>query len=199
MSLNTIFSKPCVISITADINQGKSMLIYHLIKKLAEENTFNLYTYGLHVPLNHAQQVYSVEELEQIENSIIFIDELSSLFDLDNGKSKRIIEKTLRTLHHNNNILVLCGTPENFKKFISAKVEYAFFKKIMKADLINQSRMKNIVEAYRGGENGSSVLNLAIDEALFYDGRHYSKVTVPYYKEYDTKAKNEPILKKIGK
>ena len=170
------------------------MLLYHLLHKLHQENTFNLFTYGLRLEIAGATQIYSVEELEQITNSIIVIDELSSLFDLDNRKCKKLIENTLRLLNHNNNIIVLAGTPENFKKFISGKIDAMFFKKTTKADLINGSRVKNIVESYRGNENGSAILNLAIDEALFFDGNHYTKVTVPYYKQYDSKKENVQIV-----
>ena len=105
--MNTVklFDKPKVIGICADVNQGKSMLLYNMINDLKGYH-FSLYTYGLRLDVPEAIRVHSVAELEGIENSIIIIDELSSLFDLDNRKVKKQIENTLRLINHNNNILI---------------------------------------------------------------------------------------------
>lgn len=192
--IKKLFNKPKIISVCADVNQGKSMLLYHIMETLHKDSKFTLFTYGLRLKYANAQQIYSVSELEQIRDSIIVIDELSSLFDLDNRKVKKQIENTLRLLNHNNNILILCGTPENFKKFISAKIDYVIFKKTTIADFINGSRLKNILTAYKGNERGSELLNLRINEALLYDGLHYSLMEVPYYKKFDSKADNQTIV-----
>ena len=193
-----MFTKPCVVGISADVNQGKSMLLYNIINSIKGDE-FKLYTYGLRMNVGCARQVYSVAELEQITNSIIIIDELSSLFDLDNRKIKKQVENTLRLINHNNNVLILCGTPENFKKFIGGKLDMLFYKKTTMADLINGSRVKNILSQYKGYEMGSEILNLKINEALFWDGRHYDKVHIDYLKRYDTKADNVEIVKKSEK
>jgi hypothetical protein len=194
MNLKKIFSKPKIISICANINEGKSMLIYHLIEELKKIGKFNLVVYGLRVELKDVLTIHSVEELEQIKNSIIIIDEVMSLWDLDNRVAKRQIETSLRLLFHNNNVLLICGLPENFKKFISGKVNSVFFKKVTFADLINGSRMKNIIMNYKGNEKGNTILNLDIDECLFFDGLNYEKFKVPYLKKYDTKKDNVPII-----
>ena len=34
-----------------------------------------------------------------------------------------MIENTLRLINHNNNILLLCGLPKNFKKIIAGKID----------------------------------------------------------------------------
>lgn len=194
--MKTIFNKPAVIGVCADVNQGKSMLLYHMLEQLSKQGEFDLYTYGLRLNVENSQQIYSVSEMETVKNSIIVIDELSSLFDLDNRKVKKAVENTLRLINHNNNVLLLCGVPENFKKFISGKLDYLFYKKTTKADLINGCRVKNILESYRGNQNGSEVLNIPIDQALFFDGSHYQIVTVPYYPQYDSKADNVHIIRK---
>jgi hypothetical protein len=197
--MSNIFNKPSVVAVCADVNQGKSMLLYHLLEQLNAKHTYNLFTYGLRLLMKGSQEIFSVGEMETIRDSIIVVDELSSLFDLDNRKVKKAVENSLRLINHNNNVLVLCGVPENFKKFLSGKIDCIFYKKTTKADLINGCRVKNILESYRGNQNGSEVLNMAIDEALFFDGKHYSVVKVPYYKKYDSKCKNIKILQKKGK
>ena len=196
MNIKQILNKPCVIGVCADVNQGKSMLLYYLLDQAKQSHTYNLFYYGLRldIPGVQATRIYSVAELEQIRDSVIIVDELSSLFDLDNRKSKRAIENTLRLINHNNNILVLCGTPENFKKFISAKLNKVFYKKCSFADFINGSVIKNIAQSYKGYECGAEVLNIPISKVLFFDGKHYGVLDAPYLAKYDTKAENKAIL-----
>ena len=55
------------------------------------------------------------------------------------------------------------------------------------------SRIKNVCSNYSGNEMGSSILNIPINEALVFDGEHYSKINIPYLKEFDTKLKNVGI------
>ena len=192
MKLNKLFDKPKIIGVCADVNQGKSMLLYDILDQLKGFD-FNLYSYGLRNDLGE-QKIYSVEELEVIENSIIIADEFFTLFDLEDRKKRKLIENTLRLINHNNNILVLCGLPENFKKFISAKLDLVFFKKCTIADFINGSRIKNFCMSYKGSELGSAVLNIKIDDVLCFDGKHYNKSKVNYHKKHDTKIKNVQIL-----
>lgn len=187
--------KPCICAVTADINQGKSMLLYNLLGQLLTDyKGFSLYYYGLRKDLANGQRIFSVKEMETVQNSLVVIDELPSLFNLDDRKDKRSIENTLRLINHNNNVVVLCGVPENYKKFLAAKVDYWVFKKSTLADFINGSRAKEVVMNYRGVERGSAVLNLPKNLALFYDGLHYHFVEVPYLAEVDTKADNVQIF-----
>jgi hypothetical protein len=193
MNIIKLLDKPKVISVCSDVNTGKSMFLYNLLNDL-KGYSFSLYTYGLRLEVDNSTQIFSVAELETITNSIIVVDELSSLFDLDNRKIKAKIENTLRLINHNNNILVLCGVPENFKKFISGKIDIFIYKKTTLADLINGCRVKNVLMAYKGYEMGSEVLNLPINRALLYDGKHYNTFEVKYLPEYDSKADNKQIL-----
>jgi len=194
MELNKLFNNARIVSISGDVNQGKSMLIYHILHNLKKDSDFKVYAYGLRLNFPEVTQIYSVAEMEQIKNSFIIIDELSSLFDLDNRKIKKQVENTLRLINHNNNVLLLAGTSENFKKFISAKIDLFFFKKSTLSDFINGSNLKNIVINYKGNERGAEVLNLEQNEAIVFDGLHYNKINIPYYKEYDTKKENVPVF-----
>jgi hypothetical protein len=119
---------------------------------------------------------------------------MMTLFDLDNRSAKRQIENTLRLIAHNNNVLVLCGLPENFKKFLCGKVTKWIFKKVTIEDFIRGSGAKKIVVDYKGEERGTEILNLMKDEALFYV-THYAKIKIPYLKQFDTKANNVKLLK----
>lgn len=201
MKIKEILNKPKIIGVIADVNQGKSMFLYHLLEEAKKQHVFKLHYYGLRIDIKgvEAQRVYSVAELESVTNSLIIVDELSSLFDLDNRKTKKLIENTLRLINHNNNILVLCGTPENFKKFLCGKLNEIFFKKCTIADFINGCVAKNVLNSYKGYEKGSELLNMPIDQALHFNGKHYCVVDVPYYKKYDSKKDNRDILVKKNK
>lgn len=196
--LNKLMQKPGIWILVGDANEGKSMALYAVLEGLREKNDFNLFTYGLRVNILNEQKIHSIEELEKIKNSLIVADEFFSLFDLEDRKKRKLIENSLRLINHNNNILILCGLPENFRKFISAKLDVIFFKKSTIADFVNGSRLKNIFTSYKGNELGSAVLNLKIDEALIFDG-HYEKINIPYYVKYDTKKKHEKIIKRTSK
>jgi len=194
MDITSLFDKPKIIGVAADVNSGKSMLLYHIVETLRAKAEFNLYTFGLRVPVKDSKQIFSVEELEEVENSIIMIDETFTLFDLDNRKNKKAVENTLRLINHNNNILILCMVPENVKKFIAAKLDTIIFKKCTIPDFINGSMVKRVVDSYSGYEKGTALLGLKINEALVFDGKHYHKIDVPYYPKYDTKSTNKSIL-----
>jgi len=194
MKIKELFDKPKIISICADVNQGKSNLIYYLLNELKKEGTFKLFVYGLRSEIENSVRIHSIEELEGIKNSVIIVDEFFTLFDLDNRKIKNQIENSLRLIHHNNNILLLCGVGENFKKFISGKISVMIYKKVTFEDMINGSTVKNVILNYKGAEKGSTLLNLGIDEALIYDGKHYEKIEVPYMKKYDSKKDNVDII-----
>lgn len=187
------FKKPKIIGIIADVNEGKSNLIYHLIKELKGEYDFNLVTFGLKSIIKDAKIINSLEQLEITKDSLIFLDEFYSLFDLDDRKKKRQIERTLRLINHNNNILVLAGVPENFKRFISSKLSIIFYKRVKIRGFINGSSVKENLVSYSGDEKGDKVLNLGVNKALIFDG-NYKVYEIPYLKEHDSKLNNKEIF-----
>lgn len=190
-----LFSSPKLIGVVGDADSGKSNLLYFVIKALRECYQFNLYTFGLRVSLTGEQKIYSVEQLETIRDSIIILDEFASLFDIDDRKEKKQIEKTLRLIFHNNNVVLLCGLPENYKKFIASKLDSIIFKRCALGDFINGSRVKKVAFNYSDVEMGAAVFDIATEKAIVYDGKDYHKVNVPYVPEGDSKANNLNILK----
>lgn len=187
------FDNPKIIGIVASVNEGKSNLIYHLIKELKKDYLFNLVTFGLKHKIEDTKEINSLEQLEKVRDSLIFIDEFYTLFDLDNRKKKRQIERTFRLINHNNNILVLVGVPDNFKKFISSKLSICMYKSVKLEDFINGSSMKNNLTSYNGEGMGSKMLNLKKGEVLVFDG-DYLIFNIPYLKEYDSKLNNPDIF-----
>lgn len=193
--LINIFDKPKIISLIGDVNTGKTNALYYFIEILKKEYDFNLFSYGLKCDLGE-RKIYSIEELERIRDSVIIIDEFFSLFDLEDRKKRKLIEKTLRLIAHNNNVLVLAGVPDNFKKFIAGKTNMFIFGRCSISDFINGSKCKEICLSYMGSELGSTVLDVSKEYMLIYDGKHYSRLNVPYLPRYDSKKRLSPILRK---
>lgn len=191
-----LFKEPRIIGLVSNANQGKSNTIYYILSLLSNNYTYKCYAYGLRNNIKEVQNVHSVEELEQIRDSLIVIDEMSSLFDLDNRKIKKQIENMIRLIYHNNNVLILSGLGENFKKFISAKLHAIIYKKVFMDDLINGSTVKRVLSSYKGYELGSTVLNLPINKALVWNGSHYKVVNIPYMECFDSKKDNVQIMSK---
>lgn len=192
MNITELLDKPKIIGIVADVNEGKSNFLYWLITELQRDYTFNLFSYGLRCDLGE-QKIYSVAELETITNSIVICDEFYTLFDLEDRKNRRAIENTLRLINHNNNILILVGLPDNYKKFIASKLDVMIFKTCKIGDFVNGSRVKAVCTAYKGSELGSAMLAMPVNKAILWSG-HYHKITIPYLVKFDTKKNNVPIL-----
>ena len=196
MNLALLFNKPFIGCIVGDVNEAKSNTLYYILDELKKVGTFNLYVYGLKSEIAGSIKINSVDELEKIKHSVIILDEVMSLWDLDNRMAKRQIENTLRLIYHNNNILLLSAVPSNIKKFISNKITLIIYKKVTFGDFINGSSIKRTILNYKGVERGSSLLNLDKDEAIIFDGEHYNKINIPYLEEYDSKKNNPQIVKK---
>ena len=86
--LHTIFNKPKIIGLVANTNEGKTNTLYYFLDYLAKRYTFKVFTYGFKMQFENTIEIHSVEELEQIKDSFIIIDEMFTLFDLDNKKIK---------------------------------------------------------------------------------------------------------------
>jgi len=194
MKITELFNEPKIIGLIGDVNEAKSNALYWIIEELNKIGSYNLYAYGLKNEIENAQKIYSVNELEQIKNSIIILDEVMNLWDLDNRMAKRQIENSLRLIFHNNNILIISAVPENIKKFISSKIKVIIYKKVTFEDFINGSSIKRNIINYHGPERGTSILNLEKDEAIIFNGQHYSKIKIPYLPKYDTKKHNPKIV-----
>lgn len=186
-------SKPKIIGLIANANEGKSNFLYYLINSLKEKYNFNLCYFGLRCKIE-GQEIFSLDELEIIKNSIIVIDEFINLFDLDDRHKRKQIENTLRLLYHNNNIVILSGLPENFKKFISGKINCFIYKQVTFEDFIRGSSAKKNILNYNGYEKASKILVLEKNEAIIYDEKHYKKLKIPYLEEFDTKKDNPKIF-----
>jgi hypothetical protein len=200
-NVQDIFNDPSirVIGIAADPNQGKSNLIYHLIEvfKTKYQNV-KMYSYGLRVQVEGVRDIHTIYELENINNSVIFVDEFFDMMNMGNRKQAERAEKTLRTIYHSNNIMILCGLPRNYNKFVSGMLQACIFKQSTLEDFIQRSTLQQCMMAYSGGfqvTKGQYLLKMPKNVALVWmGGKHFDEVEIPYEEYGDTKRFNLPIL-----
>lgn len=200
-SVEELFNDPSIraIGLISDPNQGKSNTIYHCIKAIQAKYNATIYAYGLRVMFDGVQRINSIEELERITNSVIFLDEFPSLFSLNNRRQVEKFEESMRKIYHSNNIVVICGLPHNFTKFLSGLLNAIIFKQSTLVDFIQRSPAERIIASFSPAigssiQKGSRMLTMPKDVALIYDGEHYWDVDVPYIEEGDAKRFNAPIL-----
>jgi hypothetical protein len=200
-SVEDIFTDPSIraIGLIADPNQGKSNVIYYIIKALQAKYNTKMYAYGLRVMFEGIQRINSIEELESISNSVVFLDEFPSLFSLSNRRQKEKFEESMRKIYHSNNIVIICGLPHNFDKFLSGLLNCIIFKQSTLVDFIQRSPAERIIASFSPAigsfiQKGSRMLTMPKDMALVFDGQHYHDVDVPYIQEGDAKRFNLPIL-----
>jgi len=211
-NVEEIFDDPTIraIGIIADVNQGKSNVIYHCIKALKAKYKVNIYSYGLHMDIEGMMKINSINELESIHDSIVFLDEFPSLFSLNNARQKEKFEESMRKVfqHTSNNVVVICGLPHCFTKFLAGLLQIVVFKQCTIEDFIQRSSPQQAIGSFRPQGlhyvgKGSEMLTMPKNIALVYDKMNtpkWTEVIVPHEKEFDTKELFcKPILNPLGK
>jgi hypothetical protein len=200
-----ILEKPDIrsIGVLADIHQGKTNLIQCAIKSIREKYVAKMYSYGLPTHNEGVVKINSIEELEKITNSWIFIDEFPSLFSLSNRRQIELFERSMSLVFQANvnNRILICGHPHSFNKFLGALLQIMIFKQITLSDLIQRSPTERVIAAYSSDmgsivQKGSRVLAMPKNIALVYDAvtGHYSEVEIKYMQETDMKLFAKPIM-----
>ena len=179
-------------------DEGKTHTLCTLITEYKKQFNGNVTTFGFRdelIDLLNVKSFSSLIELEEIRNSIIIVDEVGSLFDLENRTKRHLIESTLRLVNHRGNKILLSGLPSDFKKFLCAKAKVFLFKTLMISDLVNGSLGKEILMQYRGPGLGTYTLLFDKGTMLCYDGTFWRE-NVSYNEKFDTKKNNENLFKK---
>ena len=180
-------------------DEGKTHTLCTLIEEYKRQFNGVVTTFGFRdelIDLLNVKSFSSLIELEEIRNSIIIVDEVGSLFDLENRTKRHLIESTLRLVNHRGNKILLSGLPSDFKKFLCAKAKVFCFKTLMISDLVNGSLAKEILLQYRGPGLGTYTLLFDKGTMLCYDGTFW-KESCSYNEKFDTKKNNENLFKKM--
>lgn len=187
------------IGVVSDPNQGKTNLLNHLVdifQRRAKETKL----VSFKMPKREGvYDIHSIAELEMIHDSVVFMDEWADLIDLGNKRQAKEFEKTIRTIYHNNNIIILCGMARNFNGRVAGMMHAFIFKTTTLADVVQRSTIHNVLQQYNGGfqvKKGSAMLVMPKEVALIkVIGGRFDEVTIPYVKWGDTKLNNAPIVK----
>jgi hypothetical protein len=184
-----------VFAIVGSKHTGKTSLLINLVEEVKQSFTTNVVCYFYHEEykkIGGVNHISSLNELEQIKNSFIFVDEFYELFDLDNRHNTQIVKCVLAQIEHNNNILVLCGLPDYFKKYIASQVNKWFLMSINYDEVVNGSSLASYINQLSGDFKGGTLLNVPQGFTLF----NGVMIEYKYYKKYDKKINRENLFTK---
>lgn len=178
-----------VLGIVGSVSSAKSNNMFNMIEYLLERNKkvacFLLHEEYKLILGDRVTYFTTMAELEQIEGAYIFVDEMGELLDFTNRKASHIksIMRTFAQIEHNTNVLILCGVPDYFKKFVGQFINDYIIHNSNFIEFINQSPTKNFVQGIKGGFVGATRINTGISNCYF-QGRLYQ---VPYNEKFDKK------------
>jgi len=190
-----------MIGLVGDPNKGKTNTINHIInifQTRAKDTQIAVFGIVRYIP--NVLHIHTIEELEKLRNTVVFIDEWADLVDTGNRRQMRSFELSVRTIFqpHKNNIVILCGMARNFNGKISGMLNAVIFKQTTLIDIVQRSVLANIMSEYNTGFRVTKGKVLAMDDniALIHIiGGHFDEVEIPYIEESDTKLGNPPIVK----
>ncbi len=191
-----------VIGVVADKNQGKSNLLYNIIKILQRDApATNIVGFRLFARVPGVLYLNTLTELAKIRDSYILIDELKTIVDTDNRRETNIFLEILQTLYHSNNTVVVSGLAHNFNGKLSGELEAIIFKQTTLISIVKRSNLDYILRALRHEGQASKneyTLTMPLDGALIYHPykkKNWHYISIPYIKATDTKKDNEPVIK----
>lgn len=175
-------------------HSGKTTALLQLIEETKQYKT-NIVCFFHH--REYKEKIKGVEflstlnELETVQDSFIFIDEFHELLMLNDRHSIDIVKKFFTQIEHNNNYLIMCGTPEHFNKLVCGAIGNNWLLKSLNYDeIVNGSGLKKFVQRLAGDFVGGTRLNVRIDEIL-YSGMFYP---VNYNKSLDKKSTRKDLF-----
>ena len=190
-----------IIIMTGHRNEGNTMTLCNIMAQYLKDYTGSVWTFGVSKSITSklseirpVNLFWSIREMEKIQNSLIIADEAGDLLNVINRKQHESMLKTLRAVAHQNNIIVLCSLPFDFKKVFAAQARCFLYKGMNIQELINGSLIKETLMEYKGHELGAYRLNLAKEKVLCYDEKGFWTEKVNYIKELDTKRDNKNMF-----
>lgn len=186
-----LFKDNSILGIVGTENSGKSNLFHNVLRFVLAEakKDANIYYYSYTSEVyyhDRIQQISSVRDINDCENGFLFIDEFKFLFQLENRKFKQELDKLFNFLYHQNVKLILCGTEQQFNRFISSKVQAWFIKKVNMKSLINGSLLKDTVMGITKDYVGTDIVKIPVDK-YYFEGNLYKS---EYMETCDTKKNN---------
>ena len=111
-----------VIAVFGDVNSGKTNLALHLLRSYPGKR--KIYTLGYPIQLDNYTALATIREMFQINDGIIFIDELHRFFKLYNKDTSRdFMELASLSAHNNNTIIFTTQLSQNITKPMEAFID----------------------------------------------------------------------------
>ena len=183
-----------VFGIVGGKHSGKTTALLELIEE-SQNLTATKYAYFYHQEYKDSVKgvtfINTLNDLEQVQNGIIFVDEFSELLQINDRHAVELIKMVIGQIEHNNNVLVLCGLPQYFNKAISGFVGDNWLLKSLNYDeLVNGSGLKKYVNSLSGDYVGGTRLNVPVSKLLV-EGRF---ISVKYDETKDKKANRQDLF-----
>lgn len=158
------------VGILGDRNQGKTNYMFWLADKYKGERQIVFYAYPNKQLLKHLgyKWIHTLNELELLTNSIIFMDELQKHIKFYQKRTSDDFLELLSVIAHNNNTLVF-STP--MSQFITKALDvfidgFAYVKISDMATLKNGSKSKRLLQEFSCERISKRTLRLKIGEML---------------------------------
>ena len=155
-----------VLAILGDIHTAKTNLAIHFLRKYKGGRA--IYLYGYPKQIDKFKSVSSLQELSQIDNSIVFFDELQKHIPFYQRKISDLFLELLSTMAHQNNT-ILFTTP--MSQYITKSLDcfldgFCYTKFSDLSTLKNGSKAKRKLIGFSNPQINNWTLNLQMGEYI---------------------------------
>jgi hypothetical protein len=158
------------IGLLGDRNQGKTNYMFYLADSYKGDRQIVFYAYPNKQLLKHKKykSIHTLNELELLTNSIVFMDELQKHIKFYQKRTSDDFLELLSVIAHNNNTLVF-STP--MSQFITKALDvfidgFIYFRISDMATLKNGSKGKRLLQEFSCDRISKRTLRLSIGEVL---------------------------------
>jgi hypothetical protein len=163
-----------VVAVVGDVNSGKTNLAVHLLRSYSGKK--NIYVLGYPKKLDNYIHLTNKNQLGEVEDGIIFIDELQRFFRLyDKNTSREFIEIVSLFAHKNNCLVFTTQLSQNLTKAMEAFVDGFCITRIKDLSTLKfGSRIKRVVE--NCADIRSSSWGLFLKEGEYLENSDYDRL-----------------------
>ena len=166
------------VAILGDRHTGKTNLAFSLIKGYEGKKQIVMYAYPKDLGY---KQIYSLEELAQLTDSIVFMDELQKHIKFYNKRTNDDFLDLLAVLAHNNNVLIFTTPMSQFiTKSLDVFIDCFTYTKMLDLGVLkNGSKAKRWLQSNSFQEVTKWGVNLEVGEYLLISDKLRGKFTFP--------------------
>lgn len=193
MELIEILKNNKCLGIVGSRHTGKTTTLINFIE-VVKNCKYGIYVYCYHEELKSLLKskypnitiITKIEELEQIETGFIFIDEFQTMINLNDRHQSEAIERLFNQLYQKQGVnLILCSTPEYYKKLICRGLDdYIFCRITDLKQFIQGSEVQIYLKNIGSDLKGMNCFNVPVG-TIYYKGE---LININYDKKTDKKS-----------